>query len=124
MRAALYSLLCLAVTTALCLIFLRGYAGLAILLTPPALLLLGSLARDPAEGVGIGWHQGRWSLCRGDAWQDVVPHRRTVVTRWVICLAYQYAPWGARNYLWLYADSLPGPELRHLRVRLALQKSG
>ena len=122
LRAALYAALCLAVALALWLIFLRGYDSLAILLAPPVLILLGGLARDPAAGVGIVWRGGRWSLCRGGVWQDVVPHRRTVVTRWVTCLVYSHAPWQARNYLWFYADSLPGPEMRRLRVRLALHK--
>lgn len=122
LRAALYAALCLAVATAHYLIFLRGYNGLALLLALPALILLGGLARDPAAGVWIAWRGGRWSLCRGGVWQDVIPHRRTVVTRWVICLVYSYAPWSARNYLWLYADSLPAGELRRLRLRLALQK--
>jgi len=111
------------VTTALYLVYLRGYGGLALTLALPAAQLLGSLGRDPAAGVEVSWQRGRWSLCSGGEWREVVPHRRTVVTGWVICLVYEHAPRGRRHCLWLHADSVPGGDLRRLRARLALQAS-
>jgi len=112
------------VVLALWLVTLRGYGGLALALAPPALYQLWRLAPDPSAGVEVSWQRGRWSLGRDGVRRAVVPHRRTVVTRWVVCLVYEYAPRSARNYLWLYADSLPAGDQRRLRARLALHRAG
>jgi len=107
-------------TTALYLVYLRGYGGLALMLALPAVLLLRRLALDPAAGVEVSWQRGCWSLFRNGEGRAVVLHRRTVVSRRAICLVYEHAPSGRRHCLWLHADSLSDGDLRRLRARLAL----
>lgn len=71
-------------------------------------------------GAELSWRGGSWLLRRDDVWRDIAPGKRTIVTPWVICLAFSALPAGPTDHLWLFFDSVPADDLRRLRVRLAL----
>jgi len=120
-RVALYRALCVVCAYALWLLFARGYGVFSAVLGLFVVYLLLRLRRDPMVGAQLYWRQGCWTLERAGVRRTILPSSRSTLTPWVIYLAFSDQPAGPGGHLWLYADCASGPELRRLRVRLALE---
>jgi hypothetical protein len=100
----------------------RGYPLLALLILPPACLLLWQLYRQPLVGAILRWQQGNWSLEHGGASAVVSIGSSSAALPCGVYLAWQELPAGRRRSVWLFADSVSAQQLRQLRVRLALER--
>ena len=107
---------------ALLLLHQRGYGYLALLLSVLVTIVLLSLSKDSMEGLVLSWNQGSWIMDRDGVRRRVALGPRCVSTSWVIYLPVIDLLNGRVEHLWLYADSIPREDLRHLRVRLTLEK--
>lgn len=116
----LLALLCLG---SLWLLARGGYPALACSLIAPTAYLLYQCWPQPLLGAGLGWRGGQWWLQRvGDeVMVQLLPG--SVCLPWVVYLKWRELPSGRRGQLWLFADSVPGHELRQLRVRLTIDRS-
>lgn len=121
-RIILHGMLCLCIGLAAMRIYSRGYPLLALLILPPACLLLWQLYRQPLVGAIIRWQQGNWSVAQGAACEVVSIGSSSAALPWGVYLAWQELPVGRRRSVWLFADSVSAEQLRLLRVRLALER--
>jgi hypothetical protein len=119
-RGALYGALCLVIVYALCSVYARGYAFLAISLSIIAFGLLGLLRRNPMHGAELCWREGRWTLERDGVIREISPSRSSTALPWFVYIAFTDIAAGSAGHIWLYADSVPKRQLRRLRVRLTL----
>lgn len=112
--------LCVLLAYALWEIYGRGYPQLCLLLALPAALLLHRSRHDPLAGAGLRVQRGVWTLERQGVRHVIVPGRRSVVTRGVICLVLSGPAHGAMRRLWVFVDAVPAQQWRQLRVQLTL----
>ena len=110
------------VLTALLLLWVEGRTVLAVLLLPPAGLLIWQLRYANMSAPVIRWRQGVWTLQREGCARPVRISSRSIALPWVIYLAWCELPAGPRGCVWVFADSAPPQQLRCLRVRLSLQQ--
>jgi hypothetical protein len=103
-------------------VYFRGYPLLALLILPPACLLLWQLYRQPLVGAIIRWQQGIWSIEHGADPEIVSIGSNSATLPWGVYLAWQALLAGRRRSAWLFADSVSPEQLRRLRVRLALER--
>ena len=122
LRSTLYKALCLIIVIGLWLLYARGYGLLVLVLSLPVATVLWRLKKDPMQGLELRWRQGGWTLEREGVLQLIALGKRGICTPWVICLAVTDLTVGRSCRLWLYADSVPGEQLRGLRARLTLEK--
>ena len=111
--ATLFFLLALAVTLALMLLALKGYALLVAALVLPALSALASLWLGRSAGCRLRWHSGQWLYCRrgSDAMQSV-----SIEGLLLPFLTQLSINDGSRRWsCLLFHDSLEDKELRGLR---------
>jgi hypothetical protein len=121
-RTFLHCTLCCCVILALLLVYFQGYRFLALLLSPPAALLLCRLRRDTGAAAVVRWQQGVWTVERNGYTQVVSMSPSSTGLPWVIYLAWRKFPVGGRESVWLFSDCAPTQQLRRLRVRLTLQR--
>ena len=119
-RRILHGAFCLCSCYALFLLYARGYPALAVLLLPPAILLLWQLHGQSMVGAVICWHSGTWTVQHGAINRAVSVRPCSTCLPWVIYLAWQELPAGRRGSVWLFVDSAPPGQLRCLRARLVL----
>ena len=117
----LHLALLLAVLCSLFLVYLDGYALLALGLLPMAVLLGWQTRTQPFSGALLCWREGHWSLDCGGGAQPLKVGQRSVCLPWVIYVSLRRIDQSRQN-LWLFADSAAQPDLRYLRVRLALER--
>lgn len=122
LRTSLFWLLCMMTCCTLWAICERGYAVLALLLSPPAAGLLWRLRRDAAEGSQVCWRAGVWTLEQYGVRRVISPLARCTVTPWLVYLVFADLAAGSVGRLWLYVDSAPREPMRQLRVRLTLMR--
>jgi membrane-bound toxin of toxin-antitoxin system len=119
-RAFLHAALCVITLCAVVAICARGYAPVALLLMPVALILLWQIRRDPMVGAELIYQQGVWHLQRGEIHCRIAPAKRSISAAAVIFLAFTEQPSGRAGHIWLFTDSASAQALRRLRVRLTL----
>jgi hypothetical protein len=115
-------LLCLLAACSLCRLSLRGYPLLALVLLLPVILACWRLARQRHAGTCINWRRGEWTLERGSSTRGISLSRASTCLPWVVYLAWTEAASARRGFVFLFADSAPGEQLRGLRVRLSLER--
>ena len=118
----LHRVLCLLVMFGLYRVAERGYPGLLLLLLPLAAVCCWQLARQPLAGSVLCWQRGQWFIGRGAAFTPVTLQRSSTCLSRVIYLAWLTPADSSRGRALLFPDSVPGGELRRLRVRLTLQR--
>lgn len=121
-RSALHKTFCLVCFYALYLLYIRGYAVAVLALAPLVAYLLWCMRSDPFVSAGLRWGRGVWLLERDGRCSVITPTRRSVLTPWVMYLAYTEESQGPRGHLWLFLDSADRTQLRRLRVRLTLER--
>lgn len=120
LRRALYVALWLVILYALCSVYARGYALLVVSLSIIAFGSLWLLRRNPMRGAELCWRDNRWTLERDGVIREISLSRRSTVLPWFVYLAFTDIAEGSAGHIWVYADSVPKPQLRRLRVRLTL----
>jgi membrane-bound toxin of toxin-antitoxin system len=99
---------------------LRGYPWLAATLMLIICCLVPALCRQAMTGQVVHWRQGNWYLERGGVETLIRLHSSCRASPLGIYLCWCNEG-GARESVWLFADSAPPEQLRRLRVRLALE---
>ena len=115
-------LVCLLTLCALFRLAQRGYPLLALLLLPPVCLCWHTLAKQKFAGAVISWHGGEWLLTQGNSSRaiEIVPGSLCLLP--VIYLVWIDNASQRRESVFLFGDSAPAQQLRHLRVRLTLER--
>ncbi len=117
-----HGLLCLLALASLYRLFQRGYPMQALLLLPAATVCCWRLALQPWVGACLSWCSGQWLLECKSKCRPVTLHPRHSCAPWIIYLSWIDSLDGRRHSVFLFPDSAPRAQLRHLRVRLALQR--
>jgi len=118
----IHAVLCLLALASLYRLWQRGYPVSASLLVPAASVCCWRLAAQPWVGAALSWRAGQWLLQCQAMSRPITIHPRHTCAPWVIYLAWSDSIDGRHRSVFLFPDSAPRSQLRHLRVRLALER--
>lgn len=118
----LHLALCLLAIFGLYRVTAQGYPEVALLLLPLVTLCCWQLSLQTLAGSVLCWQRGQWFIERGNTSTPVTLLRSSTCWSRVIYLAWVAQADSSRGRALLFPDSVPGSELRRLRVRLTLQR--